>query len=715
MLYAVMTQRFYIFVFSSLFLFLSVTQSAAQDGVIRLSWDANTESDLAGYEVLYDTSSITGGSTSFQIAQAGLQTNVIVSGLTPGARYYFVARAFDTSGNRSGFSNEVSSVVAQPSDDSDGDGVNDALDCAPNDGSVFRDQAYPDADRDGVRDSASLQTINCYGTTVPSGFTLNTDGVDNCPNVANPGQQDSDGDGRGDACEGSSPGDSDGDGLLDSEENSLGTNPNKADTDGDGINDGQEVTDGTNPLDRGSRQPVLPTEICSEWNGFLGMLNIMEHVNLGQSTLSIVSTLYDISGEAKGRHRFELQPGAQFDVLVHDLSGWTTDSIGKICSTHNGSPGDLDGRMVYYRPSSGFNFSSNIFDFAFSLPFTRGIAGRQFVTFNTFHPSLSIADVGNFVADWIQITNLNGSEQSGQLVFYGMDGSELARQSISIPSQARRDFSGHQFGPNLVGLVEWIPSNDAVLFQLRNVRYIYNNRGDVNSFDAAFQLEGAMGSGQKLSVPVDTRDGSSVLEISNTSSEAVTAHVNIYGQNGEKHSEQNIPLAPHASFHLIIDGILERGLGSATVESSVANSVIAVAMQYGRNEDGGVRYMYGVYANEPVGTVLRGSYNTFLRQGCDIVIHNPNDSATSATITMVRSDGLSLGARSSLAHAAAPVALGEQISIGAYSVAEFDACSLDGGSNYGVVTVQTEQNRLGGVIVRIGEGNGYRFPTPLRQ
>lgn len=42
--------------------------------------------------------------------------------------------------------------------------------------------------------------------------------------------------------------DSDGDGLLDSEEEKLGTNPNKADTDGDGRSDGVEVDRGTNPL-----------------------------------------------------------------------------------------------------------------------------------------------------------------------------------------------------------------------------------------------------------------------------------------------------------------------------------------------------------------------------------------------------------------------------------------------------------------------------------
>ena len=43
--------------------------------------------------------------------------------------------------------------------------------------------------------------------------------------------------------------DSDGDGLTNSEEASLGTDPNDADTDGDGYDDGDEVAEGSDPTD----------------------------------------------------------------------------------------------------------------------------------------------------------------------------------------------------------------------------------------------------------------------------------------------------------------------------------------------------------------------------------------------------------------------------------------------------------------------------------
>lgn len=59
------------------------------------------------------------------------------------------------------------------------------------------------------------------------------DSEDNCPSDANPGQEDSDGDGAGDACDD----DDDNDGLTDDVEDELGTDPTNSDTDGDGADD----------------------------------------------------------------------------------------------------------------------------------------------------------------------------------------------------------------------------------------------------------------------------------------------------------------------------------------------------------------------------------------------------------------------------------------------------------------------------------------------
>ena len=70
------------------------------------------------------------------------------------------------------------------------------------------------------------------------------DGADNCADVPNPGQEDFNSNGVGDACE-----DSDQDGVWDYLEFQFGTDPTLQDTDGDGLTDGAEIdVFGTDPL-----------------------------------------------------------------------------------------------------------------------------------------------------------------------------------------------------------------------------------------------------------------------------------------------------------------------------------------------------------------------------------------------------------------------------------------------------------------------------------
>lgn len=77
--------------------------SEAQAAAVRISWNRNTEIDLAGYEVRYGT---VRGRYTAQV-DAGSKTNLRIGGLDDGTSYYFVVVAYNRAGLRSRPSAEI--------------------------------------------------------------------------------------------------------------------------------------------------------------------------------------------------------------------------------------------------------------------------------------------------------------------------------------------------------------------------------------------------------------------------------------------------------------------------------------------------------------------------------------------------------------------------------------------------------------------------------
>ena len=80
------------------------------DGTVKLSWDVNTESDLAGYKVYMRSEADQYGQPISVIDNpVTVNDRVIfeVSGLDQQKVHYFVVSAYDLSGNESEFSGEV--------------------------------------------------------------------------------------------------------------------------------------------------------------------------------------------------------------------------------------------------------------------------------------------------------------------------------------------------------------------------------------------------------------------------------------------------------------------------------------------------------------------------------------------------------------------------------------------------------------------------------
>ena len=76
-------------------------------GTISLAWDANTSSGIAGYKVYYGTSS----GNYPTVINVGDTTTYTISNLHSGHTYYLAVTVYDTSGNESGYSNEISGAA----------------------------------------------------------------------------------------------------------------------------------------------------------------------------------------------------------------------------------------------------------------------------------------------------------------------------------------------------------------------------------------------------------------------------------------------------------------------------------------------------------------------------------------------------------------------------------------------------------------------------
>lgn len=78
---------------------------------VTLAWDANTETNLAGYNVYYGTAA---GLYTVKTNVGNVTTNRVNGLLKSAGRYYFVVTAYNTDGLESDPSNEVSIAAPRP-------------------------------------------------------------------------------------------------------------------------------------------------------------------------------------------------------------------------------------------------------------------------------------------------------------------------------------------------------------------------------------------------------------------------------------------------------------------------------------------------------------------------------------------------------------------------------------------------------------------------
>jgi len=109
-----------LFLFAGVIIFFTYGISSAAE--VTLAWDANTETDLMGYKIYYDTSP--GNPYYGTNADQGISPITVLlndlddqhnpkftlTGLSDSGDYYFALTAFDNENLESGFSNEASTA-----------------------------------------------------------------------------------------------------------------------------------------------------------------------------------------------------------------------------------------------------------------------------------------------------------------------------------------------------------------------------------------------------------------------------------------------------------------------------------------------------------------------------------------------------------------------------------------------------------------------------
>ena len=270
----------------------------------------------------------------------------------------------------------------------------------------------------------------------------------------------------------------------------------------------------------------------------------------------------------------------------------------------------------------------------------------------------------------------------------------------TIPASGRVDIDIHRFGAQQVGLVKWVPNQVSAKFRALLNRYFYQGELLTSKVIEAVSLPAIKSSGEKLYVQLDTREATATIEISNTSDEQNRIDVLITNAEGIAVMNSSIVLAPNATLHFVLDNFLNSELGLVHLKPSAP--IVVNGMQYGRSEFGSLLYTYNVSASEGLGEVLRGSYNTFLEQGCSLIVGNNSENEQKVTVHAIRYDG-------------EQILSGHVLTIPAHGVSDFDVCSNEIFDTYGLVTLQPEfPNSINANIIRRGKEDNYRISIPVR-
>lgn len=351
--------------------------------------------------------------------------------------------------------------------------------------------------------------------------------------------------------------------------------------------------------------PSIPSPAYTFWNGFLGMVNILEILNPNNSDLACTVKLHDLDGNITSTSSIIIAANSQRDLILNDLSGFSTTSYGLV-SVDSGNP-EIDGRITYYRSSSDLWASE--FEFVFSLPFLPATSDTSYAIYNSYNPSQSLEDLETLIPNWLSVANLENTVQNFTVTYRDQDGHNINSSVLAIPPFGKRDIqAGHEFSTGgAVGLVSVAPENSSTNYIATVNRYGVNNDG---SYSFSFGVPTRVGNPAKMLLPAGG-EGLSVLELANISNNTNSIAVSWHDQEGTEVSTVTEILTAYSQKHFIASAVLG-GAAAGTISIDGQGPVIAGTAQYFYDHGGRITSGHYTEARESFGTTLSGSFNTYL-------------------------------------------------------------------------------------------------------
>ena len=405
------------------------------------------------------------------------------------------------------------------------------------------------------------------------------------------------------------------------------------------------------------------------WNGYLGMVNIVELQNRSGATVTGQVNVFNSQGTLVSSNYVAIAANSQQDVVLNGLAGFGADNFGIVQISSN-----VEGRIFYYRPVGGI-FTN--FEYVAGVRMTPARTGNAYVGFNTYQPSGNAAELGNVVANWLSIVNLSATAQTFTVRKFNFNGGLISSTAVSIPASSRLDLEGGHLdpGPFNIGLIEVIPQSGSTQYLAQLWRYGYGNNG---TFDFAFPLIARSGTSSMLTVPLGSQySAQNWLEVATTGS-AVVVDVAFYNAGGALLTTQVLNLESHGQFHINATAILgANAIGYARITPRTSVGLVAQSMFYFRNDTtGSITSMYGSQAASPVTTAANGTYNLFLGMENYLKLTNPTNSAIQVDVDVT--SNFSAGSSRTVT---LPANSSQQLSL--HDTGEFGT-AVD---TYGVVTV----------------------------